>query len=272
VAVLIDPPAWPAHGRLWSHLASDTSYAELHAFAEEAGVPRRAFEGDHYDVPQERYDLLVAAGARPAACRDLLRALQVAGLRLPKRRGERVLATGRGLPGLPPGAQHDLIAGPLPPPDAETTAVFVVVLADSPGGQRLLLTEAELPDRGTPDRAWPAWDLPGGDRDPAEAVPAAARRVLAVSSGVDVPEDQLVPFGHARITLAGPPSPGPPSPGPRAVHRRSHFAYLLARPGPVGVPIGVDRGHRRVRWLDLIGAATVVGGRPWWPLIESLKP
>jgi Protein of unknown function (DUF4031) len=23
VAVLIDPPGWPAHGRLWSHLASD---------------------------------------------------------------------------------------------------------------------------------------------------------------------------------------------------------------------------------------------------------
>ncbi len=260
MAVLIDPPAWPAHGRLWSHLASDTSYAELHTFAEEAGVPRRAFEGDHYDVPQERYDLLVAAGARPAACRDLLRALQVAGLRLPKRRGERVLATERGLPGLPPGAQHDLIAGPLPPPDAETTAVFVVVLADSPGGPRLLLAEADLPDRGTPDRASPGWDLPGGDRSPAEAVLAAGRRALALSSGIDLPEDHLVPFGHARITLAG-----PPPPGPRPVHRRSHFAYLLARPGPVGV----DRGHRRVRWLDLPGAATLVGGRPWWPLIGS---
>ena len=80
MAVLIDPPAWPAHGRLWSHLVSDVSYDELHAFADAAGVPRRAFEGDHYDVPQERYDGLVAAGARAVLARDLLRALQRSGL------------------------------------------------------------------------------------------------------------------------------------------------------------------------------------------------
>ncbi len=60
VAVLIDPPSWPAHGRLWSHLVSDTSYDELHAFAEQLAVPRRAFEGDHYDVPADRYDALVS--------------------------------------------------------------------------------------------------------------------------------------------------------------------------------------------------------------------
>ena len=33
VTVLIDPPRWPAHGRVWSHLVSDESYDELHAFA-----------------------------------------------------------------------------------------------------------------------------------------------------------------------------------------------------------------------------------------------
>lgn len=93
MAVLIDPPSWPAHGRLWSHLASDTSYDELHAFAERLAVPRRAFEGDHYDVPADRYDALVAAGALPVASRDLLRALQRSGLRRPKRKGERVIAS-----------------------------------------------------------------------------------------------------------------------------------------------------------------------------------
>ena len=36
---LIDPPNAPGHGRLWSHLASDTSYDELHAFARELGRP-----------------------------------------------------------------------------------------------------------------------------------------------------------------------------------------------------------------------------------------
>ena len=43
VTLLIDPPNSPGHGRLWSHLASDTSYDELHAFAARIGVPSRAF-------------------------------------------------------------------------------------------------------------------------------------------------------------------------------------------------------------------------------------
>ncbi|MEU0459181.1 DUF4031 domain-containing protein, partial [Streptomyces sp. NPDC006129] len=29
----MDPPTWPGHGRMWSHLVSDVSYDELHAFA-----------------------------------------------------------------------------------------------------------------------------------------------------------------------------------------------------------------------------------------------
>jgi muramoyltetrapeptide carboxypeptidase len=79
--ILVDPPAWPAHGRLWSHLISDTSLEELHAFAAVSGVPRRGFERDHYDVPVEMYDALIAAGARPVSARDLVRALESAGLR-----------------------------------------------------------------------------------------------------------------------------------------------------------------------------------------------
>jgi hypothetical protein len=53
VPLLIDQPRWPAHGRLWSHLISDSSLAELHAFADLLGLPPRSFEGDHYDVPAE---------------------------------------------------------------------------------------------------------------------------------------------------------------------------------------------------------------------------
>ena len=30
MAILIDPPLWPRHGRVWGHLVSDTSLAELH--------------------------------------------------------------------------------------------------------------------------------------------------------------------------------------------------------------------------------------------------
>ena len=55
MTVCIDPPTWPGHGRLWSHLVSDRSYAELHEFAARLGIPPRAFERDHYDVIAERY-------------------------------------------------------------------------------------------------------------------------------------------------------------------------------------------------------------------------
>jgi len=76
---------WPAHDRLWSHLVSDTSLEELHAFAANAKLPRRSFDLDHYDVPAERYDSLVAAGAEPVSNRDLVRRLQASGLRVTQR-------------------------------------------------------------------------------------------------------------------------------------------------------------------------------------------
>ncbi|PPK97410.1 uncharacterized protein DUF4031 [Kineococcus xinjiangensis] len=93
MTLLIDPPAWHAHGRQWSHLASDDSYAELHAFAARLGVPRRAFEGDHYDVPADLHARAVAAGARAVSTRELLTRLRAAGLRRPKRRGEKVVSS-----------------------------------------------------------------------------------------------------------------------------------------------------------------------------------
>ncbi|MCV2489667.1 DUF4031 domain-containing protein [Geodermatophilus sp. YIM 151500] len=87
MAVLIDPPVWPWRGRRWSHLVSDVSYDELHAFvAAELGIPRRAFQGDHYDVPEELYARAVAAGAAPVSCRELLARLRTAGLRLARPR------------------------------------------------------------------------------------------------------------------------------------------------------------------------------------------
>ncbi|MBM7785212.1 DUF4031 domain-containing protein [Tenggerimyces flavus] len=85
MTVYVDPPAWSAHGRLWSHLVSDTSYEELHAFARGLGIPERGFDRDHYDVPQERYDDIVAAGAVPASSRELVAHLHHSGLRRRKR-------------------------------------------------------------------------------------------------------------------------------------------------------------------------------------------
>ena len=83
--MLVDPPRWPAHGRLWSHLVSDSSRAELHEFAARLGIPERAFDLDHYDIPQERYDDVVAAGAEPVEGRELIRRLIASGLRVPGR-------------------------------------------------------------------------------------------------------------------------------------------------------------------------------------------
>ncbi|MFE0672067.1 DUF4031 domain-containing protein [Streptomyces sp. NPDC058867] len=98
MTVYIDPPTWPGHGRMWSHLVSDVSFAELHAFADGLGVPRRAFErdlpharlrsrgGTPIDLPSHRYADAVAAGAVEVSSRDVVRLLTGAGLRRPKGR------------------------------------------------------------------------------------------------------------------------------------------------------------------------------------------
>ncbi|MGY2873848.1 hypothetical protein ACVW00_001038 [Marmoricola sp. URHA0025 HA25] len=87
MTILIDPPSVPSRGRMWSHLASDSSYDELHEFARGLGVPERGFDGDHYDVPAEHYDAMVAAGAVPVRSRELVARLVRAGLRVRKTPG-----------------------------------------------------------------------------------------------------------------------------------------------------------------------------------------
>jgi Protein of unknown function (DUF4031) len=84
--IYLDPPAWPSRGRLWSHLVSDASFAELHAFAEMLGIPRRGFDRDHYDLPDTRFLMAVWLGARPVPSREIVRRLVAAGLRRPKHR------------------------------------------------------------------------------------------------------------------------------------------------------------------------------------------
>ncbi|MDI2097825.1 DUF4031 domain-containing protein [Ruicaihuangia caeni] len=85
MAVLIDPPVWPAHGTLWAHVVSDTSLEELHAFAESAGIPSRSFDHDHYDVPEHRVAELIALGAEPVSGSELARRLIGSGLRVRQR-------------------------------------------------------------------------------------------------------------------------------------------------------------------------------------------
>ena len=97
MTVYIDPPTWPGHGHLWSHLISDRSYQELHDFAARIGIPRRGFERDHYDVIAERYAAAVAEGAQPVSSREIVLLLTAAGLR--RRRQSRLARRG------PPAAE-----------------------------------------------------------------------------------------------------------------------------------------------------------------------
>ena len=79
--IIVDPAVWPAHGRRFAHLVSDESHEELHAFADRLGLPRRAFHRDHYDIPDELCDTAMALGAQPVTARELVKRLQLAGLR-----------------------------------------------------------------------------------------------------------------------------------------------------------------------------------------------
>ena len=82
---MVDPSNVESRGRLWSHVASDTSFEELHAFAAALGLPARGFDRDHYDVPESFYDVVTAAGAQEVSSRELVARLTAAGLRRRKR-------------------------------------------------------------------------------------------------------------------------------------------------------------------------------------------
>ncbi|WP_432561274.1 DUF4031 domain-containing protein [Kineococcus sp. SYSU DK003] len=135
MTVLVDTARVPAHGRWWSHLASDCSTAELHDFAGRLGVHRRAFEGDHYDVPDELVPVAVELGAELVTTRELLRRVRAAGLRTPKRRGEKVLSTT-----VVDGRRVDVVrAAAVPFPHGVHRAVVVE------GGRLVLGTDGDLP-------------------------------------------------------------------------------------------------------------------------------
>jgi hypothetical protein len=87
VAILVDSAIWPWRGRQWAHLVSDASHEELHEFAARLGVPRRVFQGDHYDVPAELRERAIVLGAQAVTGRELITRLRASGLRRPHRSG-----------------------------------------------------------------------------------------------------------------------------------------------------------------------------------------
>jgi len=81
MTILIDKPIWLFRGERWSHLVSDVSYEELHDFAGDLGIPRTAFQGDHYDIPERIWLKAVELGAIHTDPRELVRRLRNSGLR-----------------------------------------------------------------------------------------------------------------------------------------------------------------------------------------------
>jgi Protein of unknown function (DUF4031) len=94
-------------------MVSDESYAELHDFAAQLGIPPRAFQGDHYDVPTEYRTTALIIGATAVTSRELVIRLRAAGLRLSP-------AQRRSSPPSPPGppapapSPQDALPGPAP--------------------------------------------------------------------------------------------------------------------------------------------------------------
>jgi hypothetical protein len=85
MTMLVDEAEWPWRGDRWAHLVSDTSAAELHAFANRLGIRRLAFQDDHYDVPVAVREAAIALGARPVTSRVLVETLISSGLRVRRR-------------------------------------------------------------------------------------------------------------------------------------------------------------------------------------------
>lgn len=81
MTILVDHAIWRFRDTMWCHLVSDTSYDELHTFAERLGIPRTAFQGDHYDLPADVRVLAVENGAHAVSGRELILRLRASGLR-----------------------------------------------------------------------------------------------------------------------------------------------------------------------------------------------
>lgn len=174
MTVWIDRPVWPRHGTTFAHLASDSGVADLHAVAKAAGLHPRSFDGDHYDVPAERWDDAVQAGAQVTSARDLMLALRTSGWRLRKRHGDRGVARLRDVDVLGGCHDVDLVASTKAYPNPD----FVACQLTDPDG---LLACVWAPRRQE-------WSLPGGHIEAGETPLGAIEREVAEETGL-LPHD-----------------------------------------------------------------------------------
>ncbi len=245
--ILIDRPIWPNHGTVFAHLISDTSTAELHAFATSIGVPQRAFDGDHYDVPVEYVARAVAAGATVVEAAEIVRRLRQAGLRLRKRRGERGVARlvdvelAVGMRG-----DVDLVLSDRPAPAAGVAAA-VVVLGDAAGS--LLVVHSIR--RGT-------WDPPGGRCEPGETARQCAVREVAEETGLVLEPSEVRPVGYERVHRPG------------RSNARPYLQVFRAQLDRVAPTIRPCDEHDDAAWLSPPAFAERCGERFWYPLVERV--
>lgn len=249
MTLLIDPPAWHAHGRRWSHLVSDESLEELHAFARTLGIPARGFEGDHYDIPEERYAAVVAAGAREVEGRQILQALADTGMRMQKRLGDKGIERLRGVV-LASGdvADIDLIASPRAFDERRVFAAMVF-LRDREGDFAVVHSVRRQ-----------EWGSPGGWREPGESVQDNALREVHEETGLVLTPIQLSPCGYERFRHVGGATSHLPE---RQDILQSFTATLdLVRP-PLSTNLA-DTSDRR--WVTPQEYADLCRSQFWWPL------
>lgn len=251
VAILIDPPRPEAHGRRWSHVVSDSDLDELHAFAGSVGIPARSFEGDHYDVPEERYADIVAAGARPTPARDLIRALQASGLRMQKRRGDRGVARAVGVRFVDgTTADVDLIRSER---DADPARVFAAMAFVHDAVGDLAVVHSVRRDE---------WGAPGGWREEGESVRENAVREVREETGLLVAPGDLVPVGYERFHRRS-------SGGLWTEGRDLLQVYAVTVPGrrpALSAQLEDTSDRRWVTWSELVGLCR---DQFWWPLVEA---
>ncbi|EWT02670.1 hypothetical protein N865_04370 [Intrasporangium oryzae NRRL B-24470] len=249
----IDEPIWPAHGRHFAHLVSDTSYAELHAFARAVGMHPRAFDGDHYDVPDARWQQVVDAGATPTEGVDLARRLNASGLRLRKRKGDRGLRRYLAHP-FPNGPSDvDLIASDVPLRESQVSAAMIFV-RDREGRFAAVhsVRRAE-------------WGSPGGWREPGETPLENALRETVEETGLVVDPGLVYPCGYERFTAL--------TDDNTFTRDAPYLQVFRVRIEESAPPLTQgDDGIHETRWVSPTEYAALCRHLFWWPLAAEVFP
>ena len=225
---------------------SDTSLAELHAFAAALGVPRRGFEGDHYDVPEEYFEQAIAGGAELVTSGELIRRLLASGLRMRKRKGDKGIARAVGvtIPGWPAVDVDSILSRREVP--AETVFGIVTFVRDLGGDFALVYSVRRS-----------QWGSPGGWREAGETPRQGAVRELAEETGLTLAADTLVARGFHRFLRSD-----------KAANVLQIYEAQLTTRRPPLTPAFADVD--RARWASFEQMAELCADQFWWPVAEWL--